>query len=90
MMFVRSFAIAVTCLLAVPALAAEPAPAGDKAQAKPADVKCEHGVKKSICTRCNPKLEPVFKAKGDWCAEHKRPESQCVPCNPALAKEGVK
>lgn len=53
--------------------------------------KCEeHGVKKTICARCNPKLEKVFKAKGDWCAEHNRPESQCVLCKPELAKEGVK
>jgi hypothetical protein len=59
---------------------------------KPQDApKCEqHGVKKTICARCNPKLEKVFKAKGDWCAEHSRPESQCVLCNPKLAKEGVK
>ena len=52
--------------------------------------KCQHGVKKSICTRCNPKLEAVFKAKGDWCKEHGVPESQCAKCNPKLAKEGVK
>ena len=55
------------------------------------DVKCdEHGVSKKLCTRCNPKLEPVFKAKGDWCAEHTRPESQCVLCHPELEKKGVK
>jgi hypothetical protein len=52
--------------------------------------KCEHGVKKTICTRCNPKLAPVFKAKNDWCPEHDRAESQCVICNPELAKKGVK
>src|SRR5687768_12425165 len=55
------------------------------------DVKCdEHGVSKRLCTRCNPKLEPVFKAKKDWCAEHTRPESQCVLCHPELEKKGVK
>lgn len=54
------------------------------------DDSCEHGVKKTLCTRCNPKLAAVFKAKGDWCAEHERPESQCVICNPELAKKGVK
>lgn len=64
------------------------APAPATAEAPPA--KCEHGVKKTICTRCNSKLEAVFKKKGDWCAEHKRPESQCVKCNPELAKDGVK
>ncbi len=51
---------------------------------------CEHGVQKALCTRCNPKLAPVFKAKGDWCAEHERPESQCALCHPDLAKKGVK
>jgi hypothetical protein len=71
---------------AAPASAASPAP--PKAEA-PAE-RCEHGVKKALCSRCNPKLEAVYKAKGDWCPEHARPESQCVKCNPALAKEGVK
>jgi hypothetical protein len=52
--------------------------------------KCEHGVKQSICARCNAKLEAVFKAKNDWCAEHSRPESQCVVCHPELAEQGVK
>ena len=52
--------------------------------------KCEHGVQKSLCARCNPKLAAVYKAKGDWCAEHERPESQCVLCHPELAKKGVK
>jgi hypothetical protein len=47
-------------------------------------------VKKTLCTRRNPKLGAVFKAKGDWCAEHTVPESQCAQCNPALAKQGVK
>lgn len=52
--------------------------------------KCQHGVKKGLCARCNPKLVPVYKAKGDWCEEHQVPESQCAKCNPKLAKEGVK
>jgi serine protease inhibitor ecotin len=81
-----AFALALSAATAAPAFAAEPAPSK---QAAPAE-KCEHGVKKSVCTRCNPKLEAVYKAKGDWCPEHARPESQCVKCNPALAKEGVK
>jgi hypothetical protein len=66
---------------------AKPEQAPKTETAKP---KCEHGVQKSICARCNPKLTPVYKAKGDWCGEHQRPESQCVKCNPDLAKEGVK
>lgn len=52
--------------------------------------KCEHGVTKRLCARCNPKLAAVYKAKGDWCAEHTRPESQCVLCHPELAKKGIK
>ena len=68
--------------------AENPAPA--KKETKKVE-KCElHGVNKGLCARCNPKLEAAFKAKGDWCAEHTRPESQCVLCNPALAKQGIK
>lgn len=52
--------------------------------------KCEHGVATTLCTRCNAALAPAFKAKGDWCVEHDRPESQCVLCNPELAQLGVK
>ncbi len=52
--------------------------------------KCEHGVQKELCTRCNPKLEAVFRQKGDWCEEHTRAESQCVICNPELAQQGIK
>ncbi len=61
-----------------------------QAQASTAADKCEHGVKKALCTRCNPKLEAAFKVKGDWCEEHKRPESQCLLCKPELAEEGLK
>lgn len=68
------------------ALAADRSPDAGVAQA----ATCDHGVKKTLCTRCNPKLTPVFKAKGDWCGEHGLPESQCVRCNPELAKKGVK
>ena len=89
MRFVIAVGSVLVVLVAVPASptrAADPAPAttADKAE------RCEHGVKKSLCTRCNPRLVPVFKAKGDWCGEHGVPESQCVKCNPKLAKEGVK
>lgn len=84
----RSFALAVAVAFltfAAPASAGAPAP--DKGVES---ANCEHGVKKSVCARCNPKLVPVFKAKGDWCSEHGVPESQCAKCNPKLAKEGVK
>lgn len=42
----------------------------------------EHGVLEAICTKCNPKLTPVFQAKGDWCEEHGLPESVCPLCHP--------
>jgi hypothetical protein len=81
------FALSTT----VPTLAAEPAPEGKPAATSEAQKpRCEHGVQKSICTRCNPKLATVFKAKGDWCVEHERPESQCALCHPDLAEKGVK
>ena len=93
MLSIRAVVFAISILLsAVSAYAedaANTAPKGDQSAEATAD-KCEHGVKKSICTRCNPKLEAVFKAKNDWCAEHTRPESQCVICHPDLAKQGVK
>ena len=52
--------------------------------ARPADgAMCkEHGVLEAVCTKCNPKLIPVFQAKGDWCAEHGLPESFCPLCHP--------
>jgi hypothetical protein len=76
--------------LAMPALAdLAPKPAAPAAASKEV-ARCAHGVKPSVCTRCNPKLAAVFKAKGDWCAEHDRPESQCALCHPELAKQGVK
>ena len=37
----------------------------------------EHGVLEAVCTKCNPKLIPVFQAKGDWCEEHGFPMSFC-------------
>ena len=82
-------AVALVCCASLPALAAgkgKPAPASATAAAE----KCEHGVKAKLCTRCDPRLGAVFKAKGDWCAEHERAESQCVKCHPDLAKKGIK
>jgi membrane fusion protein, heavy metal efflux system len=43
---------------------------------------CKHGVLAAVCTQCNPALAAVFKAKGDWCAEHGFPESFCPICHP--------
>jgi len=42
----------------------------------------EHGVLEAVCTKCNPALAAVFKAKGDWCPEHGFPESFCPICHP--------
>ena len=42
----------------------------------------EHGVLEAVCTKCNPKLIPVFQARGDWCTEHGFPESICPACHP--------
>lgn len=85
----KAFFLGASLVNAVPAFAGDAPPAKKEEKAKPAE-KCEHGVKKTICTRCNPKLKAVFKAKGDWCEEHQRAESQCAICHPELAKEGVK
>lgn len=98
----RSLIAVAVLMLSTPVLADEATPEASPAatpekkkddaskEAKPI-VRCEpHGVNKSLCTRCNPKLAPVFKAKGDWCGEHDRPESQCAICKPDLKKEGIK
>jgi cobalt-zinc-cadmium efflux system membrane fusion protein len=42
----------------------------------------EHGVLQAVCTKCHPKLIPIFQSKGDWCAEHELPESVCPICHP--------
>lgn len=88
-----SLVVSLMAVPLLPALAEEarPAAAPKASEATPAKKpQCEHGVRKSLCTRCNPKLAAVFKAKGDWCAEHERPESQCALCHPDLARKGVK
>jgi cobalt-zinc-cadmium efflux system membrane fusion protein len=45
----------------------------------------EHGVLEAVCTKCNPKLIPVFQAKGDWCEEHGYPMSFCPIHHPERA-----
>jgi cobalt-zinc-cadmium efflux system membrane fusion protein len=42
----------------------------------------EHGVLEAICTKHNPALIAVFRAKGDFCEEHGFPESVCPICHP--------
>ncbi len=59
---------------------------GDSAQtsasASAKNMCSEHGIPKALCTKCNPALAQVFKAKGDWCEEHGFPESFCPICKP--------
>jgi cobalt-zinc-cadmium efflux system membrane fusion protein len=43
---------------------------------------CEHGIQEAICTKCNPGLIAVFRAKGNFCEEHGFPESACPICHP--------
>ncbi len=45
----------------------------------------EHGVLEAVCTKCNPKLIPVFQAKGDWCEQHGFPMSFCPIHHPERA-----
>lgn len=40
-----------------------------------------------ICAQCSTKLAAEFKAKGDWCKKHNRPESQCFICHPEKEAE---
>jgi len=62
--------------------AAKQAAAEPKNEAREAGLCKEHGVLEALCTKCNPKLAPIFQAKGDWCAEHGFPESVCPICHP--------
>ena len=86
----RSLVLVLSLAAAPVSLAQAPAAAPQASAPQAAKPRCEHGVQQSLCTRCNPKLAAVYKAKGDWCAEHDRPESQCSLCHPELAKQGVK
>jgi len=62
-----------------------PARAQASTSAAAAGMCAEHGVPEALCTKCNPALVKVFKAKGDWCEEHEFPESFCPVCNPNAA-----
>jgi cobalt-zinc-cadmium efflux system membrane fusion protein len=63
---------------------APPPPAQASAVADDALCK-EHGVLEAVCTKCNPALVAVFRAKGDFCEEHGFPESICPICHPERA-----
>ncbi len=70
-------------------ISAIPSAPGEKAapmaEAASVDWCVEHRVPESLCTKCNPKLIPIFKATNDWCAGHGVPESHCYDCNPKLS-----
>lgn len=78
------------CLPMITLIAALFAPACSSQESKPATKNtevegpvgeggmcAEHGVLEAICTKCNPKLIAIFKAKGDYCEEHGFPLSVC-------------
>src|SRR5213594_1489452 len=67
---------------AAPAPTPGPAGARDLREAVQGALCKEHGVLEAVCTKCNPALIAVFKAKGDWCEEHGFPESVCPICHP--------
>lgn len=93
LVLVSFIAVVAACKESAPAAADKPAHGAmptATAAAAPADTKCEHGVQKDICARCNPGLKAAFVAKNDWCAEHERPESQCAICHSNLAAAGIK
>jgi cobalt-zinc-cadmium efflux system membrane fusion protein len=64
----------------------DPAATASSAAAPPhavaPDALCEHGVLAAACPKCNPRLEPVYRAKGDWCEEHGLPLSFCPVHHP--------
>jgi cobalt-zinc-cadmium efflux system membrane fusion protein len=76
--------VLVIAVLACKSEAPEPAPSSKPASAAIDETAMckEHGVLESVCTKCNPALAAVFKAKGDWCEEHDFPESFCPICHP--------
>lgn len=78
----RALAIVMAALLGALACGspAEPAPAEHPSD--PGAMCPEHGVLEALCTRCNPALIAVFRARGDYCEEHDLPESICPVCHP--------
>lgn len=89
---------AIACLVAALALsgcnekaASSRAPAASASGASAASgaadgaMCAEHGVLEAVCTKCNPKLIPVFQAKGDWCQEHGFAMSFCPIHHPERA-----
>lgn len=82
----RSLRVVALVLLAfgcdeAPPTATEPTPPTATAQVR-ADGRCEHGLVPTLCPRCTPALEAVYRRSGNWCEEHGFPESLCPICHP--------
>jgi cobalt-zinc-cadmium efflux system membrane fusion protein len=80
-----AIALVAGCRQEAPPPKVEAVPAEGKSAAAPAageGLCVEHGVLEAVCPKCNPALEAVFRAKGDWCQEHGFPESVCPVCRP--------
>lgn len=79
-----SFALLALALTATACGDAERTSPSATAAAAPSLV-CEHDLPRDVCPRCNPSLEAVYRARGDWCDEHGMPESFCPHCHPEAA-----
>ena len=62
MRFLPAVLVLAVLFSSLPVRAGEAPPRPAAESPKPT---CEHGVQKVLCTRCNPKLAPVFKAIAD-------------------------
>lgn len=56
--------------------------AGVAAPASTEAALCQHSVLRQLCPKCNPALEAVYRARGNWCTEHGMPETFCPICHP--------
>lgn len=73
----------LVALLSLGACGGAPPAAPPAKEAKAENAICEeHGIQEAICTKCNPALIPVFRAKGNFCEEHGFPKSACPICYP--------
>ena len=76
----RTHLLPVVLALVLPACSSKddkPEEARSKGAVTEGAMCAEHGVLEAICTKCNPKLIPIFKSKGDYCEEHGFPLSVC-------------
>jgi cobalt-zinc-cadmium efflux system membrane fusion protein len=80
----RSFPIVGLLCLLLASCGGEPPPQRETTTKSEAvnGVCQEHGIQEAICTKCNPSLIPVFRAKKNFCEEHGFPKSACPICYP--------